>query len=154
VSSTSQAIETIRKLLDEEREARDFPGHVYDDGYWEAPGKALEALTVVEAALGGDAALRGSISQLGVEIVDLRRQRDDLQKANNAYLKRARDAEAEVAKLKEAAVPFVEFAEFVAADHPGWDHDAFSIDLPGGYLFSMKPFRALRVAVEKKSGGA
>lgn len=54
---------------------------------------------------------------------------------------------AENARLREAPEPFAEYAEWVATNRPGWDHDLFSfhIDFPGS-LFSMRAFRQARDA--------
>lgn len=35
----------------------------------------------------------------------------------------------EIQRLREALKPFADFAEHCANEHPGWDHDGFTVDV-------------------------
>ena len=52
--------------------------------------------------------------------------------------------EAENKRLREALEPFARFAEFVAENHPGWDHDEFDIGPLFVGLVTMGNFRRAR----------
>jgi hypothetical protein len=48
--------------------------------------------------------------------------------------------------------PFAKYADAVAKDHPGWDHDGFSIGLPDALAYpevdgTLRPFRRARTAL-------
>lgn len=50
--------------------------------------------------------------------------------------------------LRAALKPFADYAERIAKDHPGWDHDAFDFQLPDCGP-TMRAFRAARAALGK-----
>lgn len=52
------------------------------------------------------------------------------------------------AEMLETLRPFADFAEVIAHEHPGWDHDFFTIT--DG--LTMKPFRAARAIIRKAEG--
>ena len=59
------------------------------------------------------------------------------------------ERDAEIERLLALLKPFDEFAQFVAAGHPGWDHDHFTIF--GG--LTLAPFRAVRAAIPDQQNG-
>lgn len=50
-------------------------------------------------------------------------------------------------EIAKALRPFADYAEYVAREHPGWDHDQFTIDVEQPRLPTMKEFRAARAAL-------
>ena len=66
-------------------------------------------------------------------------------------VEKAKDTE--IARLREALMPFAEYAAWVSENHPGWDHDDFSVGLPDG-MFSgsdadrLGPYRRARAALK------
>jgi hypothetical protein len=51
-------------------------------------------------------------------------------------------------KLAKALEPFVDYAQMVAKDHPGWNHDWFTLGLPDSDM-TMAPFRNARAALSE-----
>lgn len=79
----------------------------------------------------------GLVSEKDAEIERLqdRVTRAEAAMENEALI--TRDQAYEIERLRAALKPFADFAEFVAANHPGWDHDHFTIF----ERLTMEPFR-------------
>ena len=56
------------------------------------------------------------------------------------------EAAEEIERLRAALEPFAAFAEYVAKNHPGWDHDEFTV----GRGLTLEPFRAAHAALKEK----
>jgi hypothetical protein len=100
------------------------------------------------------AALKAAEADLKDEQESCGRHYDMLQRVRTRAEQAEADlaaARAEIERLKEGLRPFAEAANFVAENHPGWDHDRFNFEL-FGLLWIFKPFRIARALLAGEPG--
>lgn len=110
--------------------------------------------SIEETFLAFARASAASLSQLSTKLENAERERGTFAELyakeghTSMLLREERDElRAKLAEAREALEPFAEFAEMVAKEHPGWDHDDFEFVGPG-YTIKFAPFRRARASVK------
>jgi hypothetical protein len=61
-------------------------------------------------------------------------------------------AKIEAEKLRDALKPFADYAEYIATERPGWDHDEFYISGQPSQMPKLGAFRRAREVIRKQDG--
>lgn len=107
----------------------------------------LDRIAIAGALSTAVPALLDEIKRLEAMAADADRDATDMRYQRDAADARTAAAAAREDRLREALKPFADYAERIARDHPGWDHDGFSFSLPDEGAPTMREFRAARAAL-------
>lgn len=103
-----------------------------------------EHLAASFKAMGGENYVQMEVShdELGPLMLTIQRKYGELPAAIAAKERERAD------RAEGALRPFAEYATRVAMNHPGWDHDGFSFQLPDDDAPTMREFRRARETME------